>query len=69
MAEQTINLQEMYNIVETNNIIYLVFQVFSAKVDCPRIPVAVSEFQRTEFQSPLSALFLLIRKSKLVRRL
>jgi len=43
--------------------------VFSAKVDSPRIPVAVSEFQRTEFQSPLSALFLLLRKSKLIKKL
>jgi len=43
--------------------------VFSAKVDYDRLPVAISEFQRTESQCPLSGLFLLIRKTKHVRRI
>lgn len=43
--------------------------VFSAKVDFARQPVALSEFARTQPQRPLSSLFLLLRKSKHVRRL
>jgi len=43
--------------------------VFSAKLDYDRLPVAVSEFQRTESQYPLSGLFLLIRKTKHMKRI
>ena len=45
-------------------------QVFSAKIDLPRVPVSISEFSRSNIQQrPISSLFILIRKSKHVRKL
>jgi len=43
--------------------------VFSAKLDYERLPVSATEFQRTQSRCPLSGLFLLIRKTKHVRRI
>jgi dimethylargininase len=51
------------------NKISLLLQVFSAKVDYPRTAQAMSEFAKAQPPRPLSSLFLLLRKSKHVRRL
>ena len=44
-------------------------QVFSAKIDYPRKSVELSEFAKAQPFRPISSLFLLLRKSKHVRRL
>lgn len=43
--------------------------VFSAKIDYPRKSIELSEFARAQPFRPISSLFLLLRKSKHVRRL
>ena len=53
-----------YDVIST-----VIFQVFSAKIDFPRQPVAISELSKTSLQRPLSSLFIMVRKTKHVRRL
>ena len=48
---------------------YCNFQVFSAKIDYKRVPVQISEFARTEIQYPLSALIILVRKTRHLKKL
>jgi len=43
--------------------------VFSAKIDYRRVPVFLSEFCRTEVQCPLSAIVILVRKTKHLKKL